>query len=453
MTGPLRVAVVGAGPAGCYVADALCYEVDRDVRLDIFDRLPTPFGLLRYGVAPDHLKMKSLQRTLQRTLDDPRVRFLGNVQIGTDLNIRDLLESYHAVVYAQGASRDNQLGIPGECLPDSRSATEFVAWYTGHPDSVPSAFSLTASAVAVVGLGNVAVDVTRMLLKDVDLLRGTDIPTPVLEVLADSKVSDVHMLGRRGPAQARWTPKELRELGELPGVDVVVDPADLVLDEASQTAVDADASLGRCLAVLREWAERRPSGAARTLHVHFFVKPVAITGISTVEGLRVERCRLNGNGLLSEGDVDLLEVQMVLKSIGYLGIPMSGVPFDEQQAIIPSVGSRVVRDGRGNLGEYVCGWIGRGARGVLGTNKGDAEDCVKALLTDAPQLLARSIDPRRIDVLLADRGIEVVDLVGWARIEVAESALGRAEGRPRAKIATLDGLLAAAATRADSEMK
>lgn len=447
MTGELRVAVVGAGPAGMYVADALIYQKDVPVRVDVFDRLPTPFGLLRYGVAPDHLKMKSLARALQRTLDDERVRFFGNVHVGRDITVEELRSGYHAVAYTFGASSDRQLGIPGEDLLGSASATDFVTWYSGHPDVAEDRFDLTGvTSAVVVGVGNVAVDVSRVLVKGVEELRRTDIPEPVLERLAASGVTDVHVLGRRGPAHAKFTTKELRELGELEGVDVVVDRAQLDITDEERAELEATPGLAHNLEIMQEWAERGLTGAPRRLHLHFWSRPVEAVGADGRLGaVRVEPTRLEGGRVVAAGEPYDLPAQLLLRSVGYRGVALEGVPLHDDTYTVPHTDGRVHRDGEVSAGEYVAGWIGRGPVGVLGTNRSDAEGVVERLLADTASLLARET-PTDVDALLAERGIACVDCAGWSAIDAAEVALGKERSRPRTKLHTWDGLLGAAQT-------
>ncbi len=443
MTSTLRVAVVGAGPAGLYVTDGLIYQERHPVQVDVYDRLPTPFGLLRYGVAPDHLKMKSLARALQRTLDDPRVRLLGNVDVGRDVTVDELRAGYHAVCYCFGAATDKRLEVPGEDLPGSESATDFVTWYSGHPDVPPDRFPLTAETVVVVGVGNVAIDVARILVKDVDVLSSTDLPPHVIDVLRDSVVRDVHLLGRRGPLHAKFTNKELRELGELEGVDIVVDPAALELTLQEQQLLQEHPALQRNLDLLVEWSARPPSGAARRLHLHFWKRPVALHGDGHVTSVLVEPTRLDEDGrLVGAGQPEPLTAQLVLRSVGYRGTAIPGLPLDEASCTIPSEQGRVLRAGRTSPGEYVAGWIGRGPVGVLGTNKADAEAVVERMLADLvdPRPPVTGPDPV---ALLAERGVDVVDGEGWSRIDTAEVVRGSGLGRPRTKLATWDELLGA----------
>lgn len=443
MSTPMRVAVVGAGPAGMYVADALVYQKDVPVEVDVFDRLPTPFGLLRYGVAPDHLKMKSLSRALQRTLDDDRVSFFGNVEVGRDVTVDELRAGYHAVAYTFGASADRRLDIPGEDLPGSSSATDFVTWYSGHPDVPAERFDLAGvTSVVVVGVGNVAVDVARVLVKDVADLRTTDVPETVLARLERSSVTDVHVLGRRGPAHAKFTSKELRELGELEGVDVVVDPAhlDLTGDELAQLA--ARPGLSQNVDIMRAWCGRGLTGAPRRLHLHFWVRPVEVVGDDRVRAVRIEPTRLEDGEVVAAGVPAELPAQLLLRSVGYRGAGLPGVPLHDATCTVPHTDGRVHRGEDVSSGEYVAGWIGRGPVGVLGTNRSDAESVVERMLEDAPALLQRELTVN-VDALLHERGVHSVDCAGWACIDAAEVDLGRGLGRARSKLATWQELLAA----------
>jgi ferredoxin--NADP+ reductase len=446
----LRVAVVGSGPSGIYAADALTRG--GDVAVDVLDRLPCPYGLVRYGVAPDHLKIKSIALALQKVLDRPDVRFLGHVDVGHDVSVEELRERYDAVIYAFGAAVDRRLGIPGEDLPGSFSATEFVAWYSGHPDSAIDQFTLEAQDVVVIGVGNVAVDLARMLGKAVSELRHTDLPDHVLAVLAASPVRSIAMVGRRGPAQAKFTTKELRELGEIPGAGVVVHEDELVLDEASQQLVESDATVRRNLDVLREWAGRPRGEEPRRLEVRFLLQPVAVLGSDTVEGVRFERTRLDGRGgVTGTGEMVDLPAQLVFRSVGYRGLPLPGLPFDPAAGVVPNDAGRVLRDGRPSPGEYVTGWIKRGPTGVIGTNKSDAQETVTSLLADlAADPPQRPAEEDALLDLLADRGADVVTWRGWQAIDRAEAALGAQQGRDRVKIAELSALLAAAREHEES---
>ncbi|HTT50607.1 MAG TPA: FAD-dependent oxidoreductase [Streptosporangiaceae bacterium] len=440
----LEVAVVGSGPAGIYTAEALIKQTaaltpPRAVRVDVLDRLPTPYGLVRYGVAPDHPSIRSIADYLRNVLEHSDVRFLGGVHLGDDVTREDLLASYDAVVYATGAMRDRRMGIPGEDLPGSYAATDFVNWYCGHPDSEAGAFTLDAESVAVVGVGNVAVDVARILVRDPAELRRTDIPQSVLEALMASKVREVHMIGRRGPAQAKFTTKELRELGELAGVDIVVHPDELDLDGSDPTGQSAqlagrDRRVRGNLAVIQDWASRAPgAGAERRLAIRFWLRPVAIEGTERLSGLTAERTRLDEQGRVTgTGQVETIPAQMVFRSVGYQSVPLPGVPFDERSYTVPNAEGRVLGpDGAPLPGEYVAGWLKRGPTGVVGTNKSDAAGTVRSLLADLTGEGSAAARPSRTpfgDVLVA-RGVRPVSYLDWLRVEQAEAELGGSLGR------------------------
>jgi ferredoxin--NADP+ reductase len=441
----LRVAVIGSGPSGIYAAQSLLKfapEVD-GVAVDVIDRLPCPYGLVRYGVAPDHEKIKSITLALRKVLETDGIRFLGNVEVGKDVSMDELHEHYDAIVVAYGAAIDRRLDIEGEELPGSFSATDFVAWYSGHPDTQIDRFTLDATDVVVVGVGNVAVDVARILAKTADDLRPTDLPDHVLDVLHASHVTDIHVLGRRGPAQAKFTTKELRELGELANADIVVDPEELVLDEASEQTIATDANQRRNLEILRRWAEERPSGKPRRIHLRFLLRPTAVLGADKVDGVEVERTVLDGTGnVRGTGVLETIPAQMVLRSVGYRGQGLAGLPFNERNGTIPHEAGRVMHEGKPVPGEYVAGWIKRGPTGVIGTNKSDASETISSLIADAPALKPASVrDPEALLTLLAGRGVDVVDWEGWVGIDEAEIALGKSQGRDRIKIADRELLL------------
>ena len=443
-SGSARVAVIGSGPSGLYAADELSKH--DAVSVDVLDRLPCPYGLLRYGVAPDHLKMKSLEITLRKILERPQVRFLGGVELGADITVSELREYYDAVVYATGSSVDRRLSIPGEDLPGSFSATQFVAWYCGHPDAAVDAFTLNARSAVVIGVGNVAIDVARILAKTAQELDVTDMPDHVLRVLDASTVIDIHIVGRRGPAQAKFTTKELRELGELANADVVVDPAELVLDQASKEVVETNKTVRRNLDALQEWSTRPPQGRPRRIHLRFLLSPVAVLGTERVEAVQCEHNTLDGSGGVNgTGETVAIPAQLLLRSVGYRGLPLPGVPFDARAGVIPHVAGRVQRDGSVATGEYVVGWIKRGPTGVIGTNKGDAKETVEQLLSDLDGLTrVAHRDPGTIVERLTQRGVGVVTWAGWEAIDAAEQALGVAAGRTRIKIADREALRIAA---------
>jgi ferredoxin/flavodoxin---NADP+ reductase len=448
----LRVAVIGAGPSGFYAAEALLKRRD-DVLIDLIDRLPAPFGLVRYGVAPDHQKMKSVTKLYERTASDPRVRFLGNVEIGRDLTVEELRRHYHATIFSYGAPGDRRLGIPGEDLEGSLSATDFVAWYNGHPDYLELEPPLDATTAIVVGVGNVAVDVTRILAKTHDELFASDIAEHALQALRDSPVRDVVVLGRRGPAEAKFTTKELRELGELADADIVVDPRDLDILAESRAAIASDHIAMKNLEILEAFSQRPPSGKRRRIHLRFLVSPVEVHPDSTgkrVAAVTIERNRLevrpDGSiAAVGTGERERLDAQLLLRSVGYRGSALAGVPFDDRQGVIPNVDGRVLRTPGGAPvpGWYAAGWIKRGPTGVIGTNKACAMETVESLLSDRLPVPADG-RPESVDALLEERGVRVVDYACWSRIDRAELLLGEQAGRVRVKLVSRAALLAAA---------
>jgi ferredoxin--NADP+ reductase len=454
-TRPLRVAVVGSGPSGFYAVEHLQKQVPA-LEVDLFDRLPTPYGLVRGGVAPDHPKIKSVTRIYEKIAAHPSFRFLGHVHVGRDLTHEELAAQYDAVIYAVGAQTDRALGVPGESLPGSHAATEFVAWYNGHPDYRDLQFDLSQEAVAVIGLGNVAMDVTRILASTPDELAGTDIADHALAALRDSRVRTIYVLGRRGPAQAAFTNPEIRELGELAEADCVVDPAELVLDPASEAwlAQTDDRTPPKNLETLRGYAARGAAGKPRRIVLRFCVSPEALEGTDRVTAIRVGRNRLvpSGDDVKAEptGETETLPVGLVFRSVGYRGVAIPGVPFDEKRGTVPNAQGRVLTAAGASEtvpGTYVTGWIKRGPSGIIGTNKPDSVETVEALLADraAGTLPAASGEGRAaIDRLLAARGTEVVTFDGWRRIDAVETSAGRAQGRPRVKLTRVAELLAAA---------
>jgi ferredoxin/flavodoxin---NADP+ reductase len=431
----MRVAVVGSGPAGFYAAGALL-SADPPAEVDMFERLPTPWGLVRLGVAPDHPKLKTVSRAFERIAEQPGFRFLGNVEVGRDLQHADLVRLYDAVIYAVGAQTDRRLGIPGEDLPGSWPATEFVAWYNGHPDFQDIRFDLDVERAVVIGVGNVALDVARMLALTREELAPTDASDAAIEAIASSSLKEIVIVGRRGPAQAAFTTPELQEMGELAGADVFVDPADL------EGAEPKDTNAERNVAVLRELAAKQPEGKPRRVVFKFFESPVAIIGDERVEGIELVRNVLDENERAVATDVtETLECGLVFRSVGYRGVELPGVPFDDRTGTIANTGGRV------GDGVYCAGWIKRGPTGVIGTNKKDAAETVELLLADVasgrlvpkPEATAAAVD-----ALLAERGARVVEYSGWTAIDEAERAAGEPSGRPRVKFCSWDELLAAA---------
>jgi len=437
---PFRVAVVGSGPAGFYAAGALL-AAEEPVEVDMIERLPTPWGLVRLGVAPDHPKLKTVSRAFEKIADRPGFRFIGNVEIGRDLHHADLTGLYDAVVYAVGAQTDKRLGIPGEDLPGSWAATEFVAWYNGHPDYQHLRFDLDVECAVVIGNGNVAVDVARMLALTPEELAPTDSTDASIAAIGSSKLKEIVMLGRRGPAQASFTTPELHELGDLAGADVLVDPAEL----EGVTAPEGDTNATRNLAVLREFAQREPTDKPRKVRLRFLVSPVAILGDERVEGIEIVRNRLVADergSLRAEptGERETIPCGLVFRSGGYRGVALPEVPFDEKVGTIPNEGGRVAP------GIYCAGWIKRGPTGVIGTNKKDATETVELLLADARagKLPAKDTSADAVDALLDERGVRRVLYAGWTSIDELERTVGEKQGRPRVKLASWEELLDAA---------
>jgi ferredoxin/flavodoxin---NADP+ reductase len=450
MNPSLRVAVVGAGPAGFYATEALL-KGREDVRVDVIDRLPAPFGLVRYGVAPDHQKIKAVTRVFERLLDDPRVRFLGGVEVGDDLTADDLARHYHATVLCYGAAGDRRLGIEGEDLHGSLSATDFVAWYNAHPDYADLDPPLDGTWAYVIGVGNVAVDVARVLAKTPAELADSDIADHATAALERSTLTDIVVLGRRGPAEAKWTTKELREFGELADADVVVDPHDLELEPFSLEAIAGDRAAQKNLEVLADFAARPLQGRPRRVHLRFLVSPLAIEPDASggrVGSIVLGRNRLvqRANGVIgadATGVTERLPASLVLRSVGYRGRGLPGFPFDERSGVIPNDHGRVLgEDGAPLAGVYVAGWIKRGPSGVIGTNKPDAVETATALLDDpARELAPDDARDEAVDALLTGRGVTVLDRDGWRRIDAAETTAGAAAGRPRVKLVTRQALL------------
>jgi len=431
----LRVAVIGAGPAGIYAADTLL-KADRPVEVDVFERLPAPFGLVRYGVAPDHPRIKQVVHALHRVLDQPGMRLFGNTHFGTDVTLADLRAHYDAVIVATGCERDRELDVPGIDLPGSFGAAAFVSWYDGHPD-VPRTWDLDAERVAVIGAGNVALDVARVLGKHVDDMMTTEIPDNVGRVLARNRATDVHVFARRGIAHARFSPLELRELDHVPGLEIVVDPADVEIDEASVAAVRASKQTQMVVKTLQDWALRDRRDTPRRLHLHFLQRPVAVLGAERVTGLRVERTEPDGRGGARGTGVHTdFPVEAVYRAVGYIGSHLGGLPFDHDGGVLVHEHGRVLDlDGSLLPGVYAVGWIKRGPVGLIGHTKGCALETVGSLLTDADGLgPAPRRDPAAIEELLAARGVEYTTWDGWLQLDKHERRTGEERGRDRIKI-------------------
>lgn len=488
---PFRVAVIGSGPAGVYASEALLDwsdshdESGRGMVVDLIDRLPVPYGLLRHGVAPDHPRIKGIARTLEGIAQDPRIRFLGNVEFGTDLTLADVRRLYHAVVFATGALTDRRLGIPGEDLTGSFGAAEFVTWYDGHPDVDP-AFPLTARNAAVVGVGNVALDVARMLVRTPEQLEATDIPEHVREGFAGNVAQVVSVVGRRGPAYAKFTPLELREMAKIEGVTVVVDPDDLEFTDAARELRESDRRVGQVCAQLEKWAgAQRDAGHAtadeaeaaalaagdRVVRFRFNRAPVEIlgggggggevggvgAGDGAESGGRVTALRLeiteptSDGGVRGTGRTKDLPVDAVFRAVGYRSASLEDVPFADRTATIPNDGGRILDspDGEPIPGLFTAGWVKRGPTGVIGTNRSCAVETVGHL---TEQLAAGSLpdpsdgDPQAVRDLLEERGVGVVDGPAWLAIDEHEKGLGEAAGRERTKLPNRAAMMDVAAS-------
>ncbi|MDV8001650.1 FAD-dependent oxidoreductase [Rhodococcus sp. IEGM 1408] len=464
---PVRVAVVGSGPAGVYACESLLAWADqheRDIVVDCLDRLPVPYGLLRHGVAPDHPRIKGIARTLESIVTDPRIRFLGNVEFGRDLTLEDVPRLYHAVIFATGALADRELGIPGEHLEGSYGAAQFVTWYDGHPDARRN-WALTADRAAVVGVGNVALDVARMLVRTPEQLEATDIPAHVREGFGTSATRVVSVIGRRGPAYAKFTPLELREMGKVEGLTIVVDTADLEYDDEARDHLEHDRRAGQVCDQLAKWAAAQAetghpsadaaeaaalSAGGRVVRFRFHRSPVEVLGTDgRVTGLRLERTEPDGTRVRATGVCEDIAVDAVYKAVGYRSDPLDGVPFDPATSTIPNDGGRVLTGPGGEpvQGLFTAGWVKRGPTGVIGTNRHCAVDTVNLLVADleAGALFApTATDPQAVRDLLAERGVTVVDGPGWAAIDTSERSLGEASGRERTKLGSREEMLAAA---------
>jgi ferredoxin/flavodoxin---NADP+ reductase len=433
----LRLAIIGAGPAGIYAAD-LVRKAERnfDVSIDLFERLPAPYGLVRYGVAPDHPRIKGIISALREVLDRGDIRFFGNVEYGVDLTLDDLKHHYNAVIFATGSMRDASLDIPGVELPGSFGAAEFVSWYDGHPD-VPREWPLEATEVAVIGNGNVALDVARILAKHADDLLPTEIPDNVYARLKSSPVTDVHVFGRRGPAQVRFTPLELRELGELHDVDMILYDEDFDYDEGSKTAIATNKQVLVIDRVLQQWRKREVGKASRRLHLHFYARPQEIVGNGKVEAFRWERTEPDGaGGVRGTGEIREVPVQAVYRAVGYFGSPLPGIPFDERRGVIPNREGQVLDDQDEPVnGVYATGWIKRGPVGLIGHTKSDAMETLQHVLSDqANWWTPAQPDEDAIPALLEERGVPYTTIDGWHRLDSHELALGEAVGRTRIKV-------------------
>ncbi len=444
---PLRIAVVGSGPAGFYVTGALLASDRPRFEVDLIDRLPTPWGLVRLGVAPDHPNIKAVSRAFEKIAQTEGFRFLGNVEVGRDVTHDELASTYGAVIYALGAQTDRRLGIPGEDLPGSWPATAFVAWYNGHPDFQGLEFDLSHERAVVIGNGNVALDVARMLALTPGELAPTDTTDAAIHAIDTAGVKEILVVGRRGPVQAAWTPVEVGELGELAGADILVDPAELELDPASAAELEAAPQIvKRNVEHLRAYAARAPEGKARAIRLRFLLSPVAVLGDERVEGVELVRNELVDGRARATGARETVPCGIVFRSVGYRGMPIDGVPFDDGSCTVSNDHGRVIgADGAPLAGVYCAGWIKRGPTGVIGTNKKDAAETVELVLEDARAgRLRAGADAATVDQLLRARGVAVVTQGGWHAIDAAERSAGELRGRPRVKLGDWDALLAAA---------
>jgi ferredoxin/flavodoxin---NADP+ reductase len=434
----LRLAIVGAGPAGIYAADILLKaERKFDVSIDLFEQLPAPYGLVRYGVAPDHPRIKGIINALRDVLDSGRIRLFGNVLFGRDITLADLQKHYNAVIFSTGSIKDAALDIPGIELDGSYGAADFVSWYDGHPD-FPREWPLEAKSVAVIGNGNVALDVARMLAKHADDLLPTEIPDNVYSVLKNSPVTDVHVFGRRGPAQVKFSPLELRELGELRDVDMVVYDEDFDYDEASKAAIASNKQIFVIDKVFTKWREEERGAASRRLHLHFYANPIEVVGENGhVGGFRYERTRPNGQGgVEGTGEIREVEIQSIYRAIGYFGSPLDEIPFDEKRGVIPNREGQVIDDaGHEVAGVYATGWIKRGPVGLIGHTKSDAMETIQHVINGQASWWTPS-EPSEdaVTALLDSRGIEYTNLDGWHKLDHHELSLGEPHGRTRIKV-------------------
>lgn len=448
---PLRIAIVGAGPAGIYAADALM-KSEAEVSIDLYERMPAPFGLIRYGVAPDHPRIKGIITALHKVLDKDQVRLLGNIDYGTDITLEDLRRFYDAVIFSTGANADRALSIPGIELDGSYGAADFVSWYDGHPD-VPRTWPLEAEKVAVLGVGNVALDVARVLAKTGDELLPTEIPPNVYEGLKANKALEVHVFGRRGPAQAKFTPLELRELDHSPNIEVIVDPEDIDYDEGSEAARRHSKQVDMVANTLEQWAIRDQGDRPHKLYLHFFESPAEIVGDENgkVVGLRTERTQLDGTGnVKGTGVLKDWDVQAVYRAVGYLSQNISELPFDDQAGTVPNEAGRVLADENADGADrfvpatYVTGWIKRGPVGLIGHTKGDANETIACLLDDAPTFAPpESPDPQAVIDFLEGKGLPFTTWAGWYRLDAHERSLGEPEGRERVKVVEREDMLRA----------
>jgi ferredoxin--NADP+ reductase len=448
---PLRVAIVGSGPSGFYAAEALL-QSEHTTEVDILERLPVPYGLVRYGVAPDHPRLKDVANTYEEIARHPRFSFIGNVSYGQNLTLGELSDCYHAVIFATGAATDRKLGVPGEDIPGSYAGTAFVGWYNGHPDFRDLEFDLSSETAVIIGQGNVAIDICRILAKSTDELRKTDIAAHALDALAESRIREIHLMGRRGPVQARFTTKELRELGQLAECDPFVDPDDLLLGETCQSELNdvREPARARNFKVFQGFASGQ-QGKAKSCHIHFFKSPREARGRHRLEELVLERTRLVGAAGRQEavgtGETLSIKTGLMIRSVGYGGLPLEGIPFDAKLGIVPHQNGRATTASPNGFPIYVTGWIKRGPTGIIGTNRADSMDTVATLLADLPDFAPQQKPGRDALVsMLAQRSVRPVSFDDWGMIDRAERERGLPIGKPREKFTRISEMLAVSAT-------
>ncbi len=444
---PLHVAIVGSGPSGFYAAEALLRS-ERDVRVDLIERLPTPFGLVRSGVAPDHPKLKQSIQVFERVLREDGLRFFGNVTLGRDVSVRELQASHHAVILACGAQSDRRIGIPGEDLAGSHTATEFVGWYNGHPDFRDRTFDLSCNVAVIVGHGNVAADVCRILAKPVDDLRDSDIAEHALEALSHSRIEEIHVIGRRGPVQAKFTPKELRELGEIRGASAYVDPGECHIGAQCEIelANPTNTFAAKNAEIFRSFAKPAPSAASRTIRFRFYRSPLALHGEDCVKGMTLSCNDLTGPAFSqvarANGKQEEVACGLLFRSIGYRSVPIEGVPFDDARGIVPNERGQVLDDGVPIPGFYVTGWQKRGPTGIIGTNRADSLETVESLLSNLDAVSAATKPGAAgLRAVLETRDVQIIDINGWHKIDLAEIARGQPRGKLREKFTRVGEML------------
>jgi ferredoxin--NADP+ reductase len=446
---PLCVAIIGSGPSGFYAADYLQKQVHLSIKIDMFDRLPTPYGLVRGGVAPDHPKIKSVTAVYEKIANKPNFRFFGHVEFGKDVSLSELQRFYHAIIFAVGAQTDKPLGIPGEDLVGSHAATEFVGWYNGHPDYKHLSFDLSQERVAVIGVGNVAMDVTRILARTQHELDSTDIADYAQVALAKSNVKEIYVFGRRGAAQAAFTNPEIKELGEMEGADCVIALDDVTLDEASRAYLASDKAEPKDtknIEIMKAYAQRTTHDKPKKIILRFCMSPIEIIGDGQVQAIKMVKNELvlddKGNvKARATEQTEVIPVGLVFRSVGYMGVPLPDVPFDNKWGVIPNDKGRVLQDGQAMTGTYVVGWIKRGPSGVIGTNKPDSYETAQMLLEDVQADKHWQPSDDDISILLAQRGIQVVTFEDWKKLDALETQHGSQQGRPRVKFTDINAML------------